>query len=105
MSQEAMRKLRGRVAEWPAGTEVWGKAACFRLRGGIAMNRHFQLMTNVTQVITRDVTIYRAGVREGRASTENGKELQGPRISVEDAHFSPARRGTAPKLTAAFAGP
>jgi hypothetical protein len=29
-----MRKLRGRVAEWPAGTEVWGKAACFRLRGG-----------------------------------------------------------------------
>jgi len=29
-----MRKLWGRVAEWPAGTEVWGKAACFRLRGG-----------------------------------------------------------------------
>jgi hypothetical protein len=71
------------------------KAARFQLRGGIAINRDFLLMMNVTQVMTRDATINWADVREGRAFTENGKELQGPRISVEDAHFSPARRGTA----------
>ena len=73
--------------------------------GVMAMDRNFLLMTNVSQVMTRDATIYWADVREGRAFTENGKEFQGPRISVKDAHFSPARRGTAPKLTAAFAGP
>jgi hypothetical protein len=65
------------------------------------MNRDFLLMTNVTSSYDE-----RCNYRLGRCSRREGihrewAELQGPRISVEDAH-SP--RGTAPKSTAAVAG-
>ncbi len=72
---------------------------------GIAMKRDFLLMKNVTSSYDE-----RCNCRLGRCSRKEGihrewAELQGLRISVEDATLLPSTAGNRAKLTAAFAGP